>query len=145
MFIWPAQCIIKQAKHHFDSCADAYEDEEGRVIVDSVQLPELVDFASISENGGDFRNVDFEAVPKNTLWRHVITLPNMAAGEPGGVVSNESLPLIVEFPRINGAYFGRKHRFIYMCAVRSPSTNQSLQAWTKYDTATGSTDTANFG
>ena len=125
--------------------ADAYEDESGRVIVDSVQLPELVDFASISQNGCDFRNVDFGSVPLNTLFRHVITLPNVATGAPGSIVSSESLSRIVEFPRVNPGYFGRKHRYLYLCAVRSAAINGPLQAWTKFDTATGGTDTANFG
>ena len=70
------------------------------------RLPELVDFGAIGGGaGGDFRDVDFESVPVNTLWRHVVTPP--APGRPGGVQATELLKRVVEFPRVDPRRFGK--------------------------------------
>ena len=123
--------------HH----ANAYEDPAtGRVVVDSAVLPELVDFAMVSGGeGGDFRDVDFEQVPINTLWRHTL---DAATGAAGGV---ELSRRVIEFPRINPGRQGVKHRYVYMAAARHPTRNQPLQGFLKFDTETGTSDMWDMG
>ena len=123
--------------HH----ANAYEDPStGRVVVDSAVLPELVDFEMVSGGvGGDFRDVDFDAVPVNTLWRHTL---DPATGKAEGV---ELSRRVIEFPRINPRVQGQKHRYVYMAAARHPTRNQPLQGYLKYDAETGATDLWDMG
>lgn len=119
--------------HH----ANAYNDpaRPGRVVVDSVRLPELVDFGELSALD-DFRTVDFESTPTNTLWRFEFDL---AAGGGGGrcVSATELSTRIVEFPAVSPRVFGQRHRFVYCGAARHPTRNQPLQGVLKTDMDSG--------
>ena len=120
--------------HH----VNAYEDGGGGIVVDSVRLPEIVDFAAIGGVGGGaggdapegpaFLNVDFDAVPVNQLYRFRMDLRTGVADD-----AVEVSPRCCEFPTVNPANFSRRHRFAYCGGSSHPRRNQPLQAWIKYD------------
>ena len=141
----------KRMQFAVDACfvfhhANAYDDDDGSVVIDCVRLPEMVDFAEIGGAGvgatktGDagasqdrpaFLDVDFSRTPVNQLYRYRLDLARESAS--GGLVS----PKVIEFPTVNGAYFGRKHRFVYAGAASHPVKNAPLQTWSKMDVASG--------
>ena len=114
--------------HH----ANAYEDEAGDIIADSVRLPRLADFSM----DGDFLDVNFDTYPVNQLYRHRISL----AG-PGKVESARVSDRVVEFPAVNPTVFGRKHRYVFVGAAQHPTRNQPLQGVLKCDLETGAEET----
>ena len=137
----------KRMEFEVDACfvfhhANAYEDDNGKIHVDSVRLPEMVDFASVGGVGGGspkpsgsgsnpFLNVDFTQIPVNQLYRFSMDL---ASGE---AESRELSAQVVEFPTINPNLFSKEHRYIFVGAASHPTRNQPLQSWVKYDMKTG--------
>merc|ERR1711920_409486 len=104
-------------------------------IVESVRLPDLVDFSGIGGVGSDptssFIDVDFSKVPINQLYRYTLNV------EDGSTTETMVDKRVCEFPHINPLYFGRKHRFTYVGASAHSEYNQPLQAWLKIDMETG--------
>eukprot|EP00898_Chlorokybus_atmophyticus_P000238 jgi/Chlat1/1214/Chrsp115S00745 len=119
--------------HH----ANAFEQEDGTIIVDSIVLPTLNDFGMIASS--DYLDIDWATVPENRLWRHRIDVNKKE------VTARQMSKRIVEFPTINGAAFGKKHRYIYCGASRHPTRNQPFGTWVKFDVDTGATSEFSLG
>jgi all-trans-8'-apo-beta-carotenal 15,15'-oxygenase len=128
--------------HH----ANAYDDEEtGDIVIDSVHMPGLdLDIQ------GDFRDADFEASPRYSLWRTRISGAGSVSSAPVVARTAELSGRVVEFPCVAPARFGRRARWAYAAVGTHPRRIQPLQGWVKFDTdaahtmtndATGASDT----
>ena len=124
--------------HH----VNAYEEEDGSIVVDSIRLPEIVDFGAIGgvgnndrrraeASGPGFLDVDFDAVPINQLCRFKL---DTRTGEASSSIVS---PRCCEFPCVNPGYFSRRHRYAYNGASSHSVRNQPLQTWVKFDADAG--------
>ncbi|QIZ72117.1 carotenoid oxygenase family protein [Oxynema aestuarii] len=108
--------------HH----ANAWE-ENGKIYIDSVCYES---FPSIQEDG-DFREVDFDALPEGQLWRFEIDEGRETVGHQ--VLSRRCC----EFPVLHPARVGRPYRYLYLGVADRETGNAPLQAVMKWDAETG--------
>lgn len=108
--------------HH----ANAFEQGD-ELVVDSICYAGLPDV----EHGGDYREVDFTALPPGQLWRFKINLKT-------GTTQRQLIERrCCEFPFIHPDLMGRSHRYIFLGAAHEPTGNAPLQAILKVDLVTG--------
>lgn len=115
--------------HH----ANAYEDEEGRVILDSASAPTL-ELGSASAQGGQappiWETVDFAQLPCSTLWRYTLD-PKSASGS-----CKELFRRHVDFPSVHPRCSARAHRYIYaVTGGSSGSVASPFRGVAKIDTS----------
>lgn len=115
--------------HH----ANAYEDETGRIVVDSVTLPDL---SNVSYDGMDFLDGPI-GDQRYTLQRTVV--------DGASVTRRELSPRVLEFPKVSPRCVGARHRYVYATGSRHPTRNQPLQSWIKIDTDTMTETNMDFG
>ncbi|KAK3267487.1 hypothetical protein CYMTET_23959, partial [Cymbomonas tetramitiformis] len=116
--------------HH----ANAYEDENGCVVVDSVRLPELGELLSRSDSDLPFQHVDWSDLPVTSIWRQTIS-PWGALTK--AVQTRQLSELFVEFPKVSPKVVGREYRYVYLAAGFNPRINSPLVSWLKLDMQTG--------
>lgn len=109
--------------HH----ANAFE-QGGEIVLDSV----CYDSFPAVEPGGDFREVDFDAIPAGQLWRFRLNLADKTVQKQ--VVETRCC----EFPTLHPDKVGRPNRYLYIGAAHQPAGNAPLQAILKIDLETGS-------
>ncbi|MBW4682564.1 MAG: carotenoid oxygenase family protein [Microcoleus vaginatus WJT46-NPBG5] len=108
--------------HH----ANAWE-EGDNIFVDSVCYES---FPSVDPDG-DFREVDFDAIPAGELWRLRVNLQEKTVRHQ--VVESRCC----EFPTLHPDHVGRAYRYLYIGAADAPTGNAPLQAVLKIDLVTG--------
>lgn len=109
--------------HH----ANAFERAPQELVIDSIcyaRFPEV-------DHDGDYREVDFSALPEGQLWRFHLNLNNQT-------VERQLLESrCCEFPFVHPERVGQSHRYVYMGAAHAPQGNAPLQAILKLDLETG--------
>ncbi len=108
--------------HH----ANAFE-VGNEIMVDSVAYK---DFPSLNHNLS-FREVDFNEVPSSQLWRYRFNLKTSKAQR------QQLETRACDFPYVNLAYIGRRHRWIYLAAAAPAAANGPHQVVMKIDADTG--------
>lgn len=92
--------------HH----ANAYEDEQGRVVLDSASAPEL-ELGSDSSGGPDappiWETVEYAKLPCSTLWRYTLD------PKSGQASCREAFGRYVDFPLVAPRCSAGKHRYVY--------------------------------
>jgi len=107
--------------HH----SNAFE-QEGQIVVDSICYRELP-----TAEQGDYRTVDFEAVPAGQLWRFRLDLDRCT------VVRETVVERCCEFPGLHPQRQGRSYRYLYLGAAHAAGGNAPLQALLKRDLVSG--------
>lgn len=108
--------------HH----ANAFEQGD-EIVVDSICYDSLPGV----EPGGDFREVDFDALPPGQLWRLHLNLKDKTVRHQ--VIESRCC----EFPTLHPQNVGRPYRYLYIGAADQPTGNAPLQAVLKMDLKTG--------
>lgn len=111
--------------HH----ANAFEDGD-KVVIDSVAYR---DFPSINHQLS-FKAVDFGEVPASQLWRYRLNLKTRTVDRQQ--IESRSC----DFPYVNPACIGRRHRWIYLAATHQPEGNAPNQAVLKINPDTQEQD-----
>ena len=113
--------------------ANAWDTADGGAVVDAVVMDDVASIAELASRA-DFTDAVFSG-SRHTLRRIVVPPPGAGAGALA-----RSLPAgtrLTEFPKINPAYAGRRHRYVYMVGSRRADMGeiQPLQMWIKLDMA----------
>lgn len=108
--------------HH----ANAFE-RDGKVYIDSIAYDSLPQV----ETGGDYKEVNFDALDPGRLWRFSIDL------ETNSVTRELIESRCCEFPTLHPDRVGRDYRYLYIGAAHSPTGNAPLQGILKLDLHTG--------
>lgn len=112
----PGETIAKQvfttpssffSFHH----ANAYETQDGRIIIDTVALNEGMDFSASLDSDHTYFHSD---KGRGTLTRLEVT------PRTGKIKQETMLSRACEFPSVAGNVQGRRHKYVYAGASRSP-------------------------
>lgn len=115
--------------HH----ANAYEDDQGRVVLDTITVPSL--FVGESRGATDatlWDTVDFETVPKPALCRYRL---DPSTGRVAKEVLHDRRAL--DFPSINPRCSAARHRYIWASTGAVDGSAAPFQGVVKIDTETG--------
>jgi carotenoid cleavage dioxygenase-like enzyme len=113
--------------HH----ANAYEDAEGRVIIDSVRCPRL-ELGGTSESETPvpaWEAMEYNDLPYSTLWRHTL--------EPktGRASARQLCDRHVDFPSVNPKLSAAQHRYVYAASGGEPGIASPFKGVVKIDTS----------
>eukprot|EP00172_Hildenbrandia_rubra_P001106 Plantae.Rhodophyta-Hildenbrandia_rubra.ctg16683.p1 GENE.Plantae.Rhodophyta-Hildenbrandia_rubra.ctg16683~~Plantae.Rhodophyta-Hildenbrandia_rubra.ctg16683.p1 ORF type:complete len:570 (-),score=80.52 Plantae.Rhodophyta-Hildenbrandia_rubra.ctg16683:2288-3997(-) len=126
------QCDAFFSFHH----ANAYEDEDGMVVLDTVRLTQYPGLELLKDG---ILNVDFDVFPSNHIFRYRVD-PKQAKQ----ISSTQTCKRNVEFPTINTGYVGKKARYTWVGESLTANLDGKeivksypMQGYARYDLETG--------
>jgi carotenoid cleavage dioxygenase-like enzyme len=139
--------VINEEAVYYLHYANAYDDGDEVVLQGSAWGPgEVAKLAASPRDGilgswDDLMQGNFTA-PVTSFWEHRVNR------ESGAVARRLLFKQSMDHPRVNTAFYGRKHRFVYFnnCAVPAPHDQSGPpQMWTRLDVETGEAQKVYFG
>lgn len=113
--------------------ANAFEDEAGRVVVDTIRATDFLLGAGGSDSRPVWETTDYERdVPKSTLCRYTLDPASRT-----GSAATELCPRYVDFPTIDRRCSGRPYRWAYCATGAAAGAAAPFQGCLKLDTQRG--------